>query len=88
MFLHSKKRVMASAVSEQNCAGGTANLGSIKRTASKCPTLLSRFRGSMLGALAGDCLGMPFEGEERPISKSLLNSYFEKLHDTSQKGDI
>jgi len=54
---------------------------------SKCnPGLASRFRGCMLGALLGDCLGQPFDGEERPISKSVLNSYFEKLHDSNLKG--
>jgi len=51
----------------------------------KCPDLASRFRGCMLGSLVGDCLGQPFEGEDRPISKSVLNSYFEKLHDSSLK---
>lgn len=54
----------------------------------KCPSLASRFRGCMLGSLIGDCLGQPFEGEERPISKSVLNSYFEKLHDSNLKGDF
>lgn len=55
--------------------------------AGKCiPSLASRFRGCMLGSLIGDCLGQPFEGEERPISKSVLNSYFEKLHDSNLKG--
>jgi len=54
----------------------------------KCPDLASRFRGSMLGSLVGDCLGQPFEGEDRPISKSVLNSYFEKLHDSSLKGTL
>lgn len=53
----------------------------------KCPGLASRFRGCMLGSLIGDCLGQPFEGEERPISKSVLNSYFEKLHDSNLKGN-
>ena len=56
---------------------------------SKCnPGLASRFRGCMLGALLGDCLGQPFDGEERPISKSVLNSYFEKLHDSNLKGKL
>ena len=35
----------------------------------------------MLGSLIGDCLGSPFEGEDRPIAKSVLNPYFEKLHE-------
>ena len=56
-----------------------------KLIVSKCPNLASRFRGCMLGSLMGDCLGQPFEGEERPISKSVLNSYFEKLHDSNLK---
>ena len=50
----------------------------------KCPDLLSRFRGSMLGSLVGDCLGSPFEGEERPIAKSVINPYFEKLNEPTQ----
>lgn len=57
-------------------------------TSRTCPGLASRFRGCMLGQLLGDCLGQPFEGEERPISKSVLNSYFEKLHDSNLKGNI
>jgi poly(ADP-ribose) glycohydrolase ARH3 len=56
-----------------------------KLIVAKCPNLASRFRGCMLGSLIGDCLGQPFEGEERPISKSVLNSYFEKLHDSNLK---
>lgn len=52
----------------------------------KCPDLASRFRGCMLGSLVGDCFGQPFEGEERPISKSVLNNYFEKLQDSNIKG--
>ena len=56
-------------------------------TSKNCPSLASRFRGCMLGSLVGDCLGQPFEGEERPISKSVLNSYFEKLYDSNAKGE-
>lgn len=38
----------------------------------------------MLGSLVGDCLGSPFEGEERPIAKSVINPYFEKLNEPTQ----
>lgn len=67
----------ATSKSEDNMAG---------KFLRKCPDMASRFRGCMLGSLLGDCLGQPFEGEERPISKSVLNNYFEKLQDSSIKG--
>lgn len=62
--------------------GGDNMSGKVLR---KCPDLASRFRGCMLGSLVGDCLGQPFEGEERPISKSVLNNYFEKMQDSTVK---
>ncbi|KAK3885731.1 hypothetical protein Pcinc_010069 [Petrolisthes cinctipes] len=40
--------------------------------------LVGRFRGSMVGALMGDCLGAPFEAEPR-AARSVLNSYFKRL---------
>ncbi|GFT59959.1 ADP-ribose glycohydrolase ARH3 [Nephila pilipes] len=40
--------------------------------------LLSKFRGSMIGVLIGDCLGGPFEGDTR-ISKRILGNYFSNL---------
>ncbi|KAL7638779.1 UNVERIFIED_CONTAM: hypothetical protein RMT77_010313 [Armadillidium vulgare] len=46
--------------------------------------LTSKFRGCLIGGLLGDCLGAPFEGENR-ISKSVLNSYFNRLLDPSLK---
>ncbi|GJQ69353.1 hypothetical protein Trydic_g6480 [Trypoxylus dichotomus] len=39
--------------------------------------LKSKFRGSMLGTLIGDCLGAPFEGE--PGSKVVVQRYFETI---------
>lgn len=46
-----------------------------------------RFRGCLVGALMGDCLGAPFEGEPRN-SSSVLNSYFRRLNDPSLKGKV
>lgn len=46
--------------------------------------LLGRFRGCQIGALLGDCLGAPFEGEA-PASRSLLNNYFKRLRDPDLK---
>ncbi|PRD28455.1 UNVERIFIED_CONTAM: Adprhl2 [Trichonephila clavipes] len=40
--------------------------------------LLSKFRGSMIGGLIGDCLGAPFEGDS-PISKRILGNYISNL---------
>ncbi|KAL1123374.1 hypothetical protein AAG570_002459 [Ranatra chinensis] len=40
--------------------------------------IASKFRGALIGALLGDCLGAPFEGDER-VSKSVLQKYFDKL---------
>ncbi|XP_076056758.1 ADP-ribosylhydrolase ARH3-like [Oratosquilla oratoria] len=42
--------------------------------------LASRFRGCLVGAVLGDCLGAPFEAEP-PTTKRLLNQYFTKLAD-------
>lgn len=40
----------------------------------------SKFRGSLLGALLGDCLGSPFEGEIMTKGAKLtLKKYFDKL---------
>lgn len=42
--------------------------------------LKSKFRGSLLGALIGDCLGSPFEGEILTKGAKLtLKKYFDKL---------
>lgn len=38
----------------------------------------SKFRGCLLGALIGDCIGSPFEGESQ-VMKGMLNSFFSKL---------
>ncbi|XP_054714431.1 ADP-ribosylhydrolase ARH3-like [Uloborus diversus] len=40
--------------------------------------LVSKFRGCMLGALLGDCLGATFEGDAR-VSKRVLCKYFDNL---------
>uniref|UniRef100_A0A1B6CBF3 ADP-ribosylhydrolase ARH3 n=1 Tax=Clastoptera arizonana TaxID=38151 RepID=A0A1B6CBF3_9HEMI len=40
--------------------------------------LTSKFRGCLIGALLGDCLGVPFEGESS-VSKIVLQNFFNKL---------
>ncbi|XP_054258958.1 ADP-ribosylhydrolase ARH3-like isoform X2 [Macrosteles quadrilineatus] len=40
--------------------------------------LTSKVRGCLVGALLGDCLGSPYEGDSN-ISKSVLQNYFDKL---------
>lgn len=40
--------------------------------------LHSKFRGSVIGALLGDCLGAPFETDIR-ISKRILSNYLKNL---------
>ncbi|XP_075223533.1 ADP-ribosylhydrolase ARH3-like isoform X2 [Lycorma delicatula] len=40
--------------------------------------LANKFRGCLVGALLGDCLGAPYEGEYN-ISKVVLQKYFDKL---------
>lgn len=42
--------------------------------------MVSKFRGSMVGSLLGDCIGTPFEGEY-PLSKNMLANFFKKLSD-------
>lgn len=50
--------------------------------------LRSKFRGSMLGALVGDCVGSPYEGEETltPGMKTVLQQSFDKLEGVEFKG--
>uniref|UniRef100_A0A1B6KIV5 ADP-ribosylhydrolase ARH3 n=1 Tax=Graphocephala atropunctata TaxID=36148 RepID=A0A1B6KIV5_9HEMI len=40
--------------------------------------LKSKVRGCLVGALLGDCLGSPYEGDSN-VSKSVLQNYFDKL---------
>ena len=40
--------------------------------------LRGKFKGSMIGALLGDCLGSPFEGDSR-VSKRILTNYINNL---------
>lgn len=40
--------------------------------------VLSKFRGSLLGVVLGDCLGSPYEGEYN-VSKVVLQRFFDKL---------
>ncbi|KAJ8980095.1 hypothetical protein NQ317_008556 [Molorchus minor] len=47
----------------------------------------SKFRGSLLGSLIGDCLGAPFEGDVVTSGdKIILQKYFDKLQDSNFKG--
>lgn len=46
--------------------------------------ILSKFRGSLVGALLGDCLGAPYEGDET-VSKIILQRYFDKMEDPTFK---
>jgi len=48
--------------------------------------LSSRFRGSLIGALIGDCLGGPFEGDAL-VSKTHLIRYFNQLLDPKLQGN-
>lgn len=47
--------------------------------------LASKFRGTLVGALVGDCLGSPYEDVDA-ISKRQLQSYFDKMETTELKG--
>lgn len=50
--------------------------------------LRSKFRGCLLGALLGDCLGAPFEGEAMSSGgKLVLQKYFDKLEGPYFKGN-
>lgn len=44
-------------------------------------SFFAKFRGCLIGALVGDCLGAPFEGEERVSISSLCNYFQEWLKD-------
>lgn len=55
-------------------------LKSILMEATTISNMLSRFRGTLLGGLLGDCCGAPFEGEILESSdKTTLRKYFDKL---------
>lgn len=51
--------------------------------------LASKFRGCLVGALLGDCLGAPYEAcsEDDEISKPVLQKYFDKLEGPYFKGN-
>lgn len=47
----------------------------------------TKFRGCLMGALLGDCLGAPFEGD--PLSRGALKviqNYFDKLEEPNFEG--
>lgn len=52
------------------------------------PQVLSRFRGSLLGVLIGDCCGAPFHGQNIIESgeRIVLRKYFDKLEGPFFKG--
>ena len=45
---------------------------------------LSGFQGCMVGGVAGDCLGAPFEGEVT-VAASILRSYIGNMDEAAQK---
>lgn len=50
-------------------------------------SLKSKFQGCLMGALVGDCLGAPFEGD--PLSRGaakIVQNYFDKLEEPDIKG--
>jgi len=47
--------------------------------------LQSKFRGCLVGALVGDCLGAVYEGDQ-VVSKTVLNRFFTGLKDSNKKG--
>lgn len=47
--------------------------------------LASKFRGTLVGALLGDCLGAPYE-DVGSISLRQLQSYFDKMETANLKG--
>lgn len=53
------------------------------------PLLKSKFRGSMLGTLIGDCLGSPYENEEVLTNgmKIILQRSLDKLEGPMYKGN-
>lgn len=50
-------------------------------------SILSKFRGSLLGSLMGDCLGAPFEGNDVTAGdKLIIQRYFDKMEETDFTG--
>lgn len=57
---------------------------SIKMSTDK---ILSKFRGSLLGSLMGDCLGAPFEGNDITAGdKLIIQRYFNKMEEADFTG--
>lgn len=50
-------------------------------------SLVSKFRGCLIGGLIGDCLGAPFEGDQT-VTKSLLTNFLTKRLDERHKREI
>ncbi|CAH1405504.1 unnamed protein product [Nezara viridula] len=48
---------------------------------------VSKFKGALVGALLGDCLGAPFEGENEP-STDTLQEYFDSMENPSTKAPV
>ncbi|KAK2704144.1 hypothetical protein QYM36_017586 [Artemia franciscana] len=48
-------------------------------------SLLSKMRGALVGSLAGDCLGNPFQTKGEFVSKSVLDHYLIGLQDPNLK---
>ena len=51
----------------------------------KSLSLLSRFKGALVGAVAGDCLGANFEGFWHIIQAEELEKFFRSLDDKDGK---
>lgn len=50
-------------------------------------SISSKFRGSLLGSLMGDCLGAPFEGNDVTAGdKLIIQRYFDKMEETDFTG--
>lgn len=46
---------------------------------------VAKYRGCLIGALVGDCLGAPFEGDPT-VPRTQLHKYLDKLEDPTFKG--
>lgn len=46
---------------------------------------VNKFKGALVGALLGDCLGAPFEGENEP-STDTVQEYFDAMENSASSG--
>ena len=45
---------------------------------------INKFKGSLIGALLGDCLGAPYEGDDK-LNSDVLQDYFDNMENPSFK---